>query len=136
MFPSNLHSRVFSTHDDYAALAKQQEAQAEEYLRSIGRNAEVSAAHVKKELANIDVMASNKLFTEFTKYNSFLNACPYWLGTREKVENGVRYIYGTSQSKTSDGYDLIIFQKKREDGTVVEEYKYKIVGSEPQLVDG
>jgi hypothetical protein len=32
-------------------------------------------------------------------------------------------------------FDLITFQKKKEDGTVVEENKYKIVGSEPELVD-
>jgi hypothetical protein len=135
LFPRHLHSRVLSVHDDYPALSKQQEAQAEEYLISIGRNSLVSAAHVDKKLADIDVQASNKLFSEFTKYNSFLNNCPYWLGTREKVENGVRYIYETSQSKTSDGYDLITFQKKKEDGTIIEEHKYKIVGSEPRLVD-
>lgn len=135
LFPEHLHNRVLSAHDDYPALAKEQEAQAEEYLKSIGRNDPVSSAHVDKKLADIDVQASNKLFAEFTKYNSFLNNCPYWLGTREKFENGVRYIYETTQSKTGDGYDLIIFQKKKEDGTIIEEQKYKIVGSEPQLVD-
>lgn len=133
MFPLRLHSRVLSAHEDYATLAKQQEEQAEEYLKSIGRTAEVSAAHVEKKLPDIDVQASNKLFSEFTKYNDFLNNCPYWLGTREKVENGVRYIYETSQSKTDDGCDLITFSKKKEDGTIVEEYNYKIVGSEPRL---
>jgi bla regulator protein BlaR1 len=136
MFPSSLHNRVFSAHDDYAALTRQQETQAEEYLRSIGRTAEVRAAHVKKQMVDINVEAKNKLFAEYTKYDPFLNDCPYWLGTREKVENGIRYIYETSQGKTSDGFDLIFFQKKKEDGTVVEEYKYKIVGSEPQLITG
>ena len=135
MFPTHLHDRVFSAHDDYSALAAQQEAQAKEYLKSIGRTAEVSADHVEKQLADIDVQASNRLFAEFTKDNAFLNDCPYWLGTSEKIEDGVRYIYETSQSKTNDGYDLITFQKKKEDGTIVEEYKYKIVGSEPQLVE-
>ena len=134
MFPINLRIRVFSAHDYYPTLAKQQEEQAKEYLRSIGRTAEVSADHVEKELPNIDVNASNKLFAELTKYNSFLNDCPYWLGTREKVEDGVRYIYETSQGKTSDGFDLITFQKKKE-GTIVEEYKYKIVESEPEVVN-
>ena len=67
--------------------------------------------------------------------NPFLNDCPYWLGTREKVEEGVRYIYETAQSKTSDGYDLMIFQKKEEDGTVLEELKYKIAGNEPELME-
>lgn len=86
-------------------------------------------------MVDINVEASNKLFSEFTKYNSFLNSCPYWIGTREQIENGVRYIYETFQSKTSDGYDLITFKKTREDGTVVQEYNYKIIGTEPQIIE-
>ena len=134
MFPRRLHPRVLAADLDYPALAAQQEAQAEEYLKSIGREAPVSEAYVEKELAVINVEASNKLFAE-PSFDSFLGNCPYWLGTAEKIEGGVRYIYETSQSKTADGYDLITFQKKKEDGPVIEERKYKIVGSEPQLID-
>ncbi|MEC1722976.1 transcriptional regulator [Schinkia azotoformans] len=135
MFPPHLHNKILSAHDDYPDLEKQQEAQAKEYLKVIGRTAKVSAGYVEKQLVDIDVQASNRLFAEFTKDNPVLNDCPYWLGTTEKIENGTRYIYETSQSKTNDNFDLITFQKKNEDGTIVEEYKYKIVGSEPQLVD-
>lgn len=135
LFPENLHERIFEAHEDYKFLAEQQEMQATEYLNSIGRTAEIRAGHVEKELAQINVEASNMLFSYHTKYDAFLNACPYWLGTREKVEDSVRYIYETSQSKTDDGYDLIIFRKMQEDGTIVEEEKYKIVGSEPQLIE-
>jgi len=135
MFPAKLHDQVLTNQKSYADLAGQQEEQAVIYLVSIGRTAKVSAGHVEKKLANINVEASNKLFAKFTKYDSFLNNCPYWIGTKEQIEKGVRYIYETSQSKTNDGYDMIIFNKTREDGTVVQEYKYKIVGGEPQLVD-
>lgn len=134
MFPSKLWDKVLSEGKYYPELVKQQEAQAEEYLKSIGRKAKVSAAYVDKKPVNIGVEASNKLFAELTKYDAFLNSCPYWIGTREIIENGVRYIYETSQSKTSDGYDLISFKKKKEDGTFVKEHKYKIIGSEPQLI--
>lgn len=134
LFPAKLHQRVLSAGKDYQALRDQQEAQARDYLQSIGRAAEVSEGHVPKTLAKINVEASNKLFSELNKYNSFLNDCPYWLGTREQLEDGVRYIYETSQSKTEDGFDLIAFQKKKEDGTIVQEAKYKIVGGEPQLI--
>lgn len=134
LFPAKLHERVLSAGKDYEALRDQQEAQARAYLQSIGRVAQVSEGHVPKTLAKINVEASNKLFSELNKYNSFLNACPYWLGTREQLEDGIRYIYETSKSDTEDGFDLITFQKKKENGTIVQEAKYKIVGGDPQLI--
>ena len=127
MFPEKLHDEVLSADRYYPELTRQQEAQAAEYLKSIGRTAKISAAYVKKKLVNINVEASNKLFAEFSQYNQFLNNCPHWIGTSERIENGVRYVYETSQSKTSDDYDLITFKKTNEDGAIVEEYRYKIV---------
>ncbi|HBC92181.1 MAG TPA: hypothetical protein DCZ10_04550 [Pelotomaculum sp.] len=135
MFPQKLRARVLSSQGDYPDLVRQQEAQASEYLKSIGRTAEVSAAHVDKKLPDINVDASNKLFAEYTKYDSFLNNCPYWIGDRENIENGVRYTYETAQEKAGDGYSLIVFRKTGEDGTIVEERRYKIVGGEPQLME-
>lgn len=136
MFPRRLHRRALSADIDYPALAGQQEVQAREYLKSIGREARVSADYVEKELADINVEASNKLFADMASNDPLLNNCPYWLGTKELIMGGVRYIYETSQSKSGDGYDLITFQKKNEDGTVLEEKRYKIMGNEPQLLDG
>ncbi|MDX9871283.1 MAG: hypothetical protein RBT41_02545 [Clostridia bacterium] len=136
MFPARLHDQVLTVSAERRqSLVQQQVTQAEAYLQSIGREAEVSYAHVDKTLIKMNVDASNKLFSELTKYDQFLNDCPYWQGTREKVEDGVRYIYETSYSKTADGYDLVTFQKKTEDGTVVQEAKYKIVSSDVQLVE-
>jgi bla regulator protein BlaR1 len=133
MFPQRLWDKVLSEQEYYPDLAKQQEEQAKQYLQSIGRNAEVSAAPVERKLTK-NVEASNKLFGEFTKYDAEFNNFPYWIGTKEIVTVGVRYIYETSQSKTSDGYDLITFKKTKDDGTLVIEYQYKIVGNEPQLI--
>jgi len=134
MFPQKLQDRVLSSQGDYDYLVKQQEKQAVEYLKDIGRTAEVSAAYVNKKPVNINVDASNKLFSEFAKYDSFLNCCPDWIGTRERIEDSVRYIYETAQDKTDDGYDLIVFRKTKEDGAIVEERQYKIEGDEPQLM--
>jgi hypothetical protein len=134
MFPISLMAKVADADKYYPDLIKQQEVQAAEYLHRIGRTAKVSSAQVEKKLAKINVEASNKLFAEFAKDNSLLNNCPYWLGTRELIENGTRYIYETSQSKTSDGHDLIVFRKAKVDGTIVQENKFKIVGNQPQLM--
>ena len=133
MFPKKLWNKVLNIKEN-SDISKQQEAQAVEYLKSIGRIARVSSDHVEKKLADINVSASNTLFAEYTKENPELNNFPFWLGTREQIENGVRYIYETSQNKTNDGFDLMIFTKKKEDGTIVKEFRYKIVGSEPQLL--
>ncbi len=135
IFPERLWDKVITGNNKYPELAKQQEEQAAEYLKSINRNAEVKVADVEKKLPEINVDASNKIFAEYTKYDSELNNFPYWIGTRELLQDGVRYIYETSQSKTDEGYDLIIFRKTKKDGSVVLEYRYKIVGSEPELLN-
>jgi bla regulator protein BlaR1 len=135
MFPASLHEKVFNLNKYGPDLAKQQERQAAEYLKSIGRNEKVSEAYVDKTSLRINVEASNKLFSELGKYDHFINSCPSWIGTIEQIEGGLRYIYETMQSKTSDGYDLVIFRKTDSDGNIVKEIKYKIVGSEPQLVE-
>lgn len=136
MFPEKYWPEVLTQDGSkYSELARQQEIQAEIYLQEIGRKAEVSAGHVEKELLKLSsISASNKLFAEFTKDNAFLNSCPYWIGTREEIKDGVRYIYETRQDKTDDGLDLVIFSQKIEGGTVVKEVHYKIVGDDPQLV--
>lgn len=84
-------------------------------------------------MPKIDVSAENELFVYSGKNDSFLSNWPYWLRTKEKLEDGVRVIYETTQSKSDDGYDVITFKKKKADGTVIEERKYKIVESEPVL---
>lgn len=135
MFPEKLYPRVLSNYDD-ARVMKMQEQQAGEYLKSIGRKAKVSIEYVEKPFPAIDGEAWNMLFCEYAKHSSFLSNCPNWLGTREQVENGVRYIYRTSLSNTSDGYDLITFRKTKESGALIEERSYKIVDGNPQLVIG
>jgi len=135
MFPQKLWPQVLTEDKWYPELVKQKENQAAAYLKSIGREAQVRAGYVEKKLIDIDAEACDKLFTELTKNDSYLNSCPCWVGSREAIENGVRYIYETSRSKTGDGYDLIIFQKKKDNGSIVMEAKYKIVGNEPQLID-
>ncbi|WP_160684829.1 hypothetical protein [Clostridium sp. C2-6-12] len=134
MFPERLWNKVLKNDNkDYSKLAESQETQAKEYLIKIGRSAQVNSQYVEKALPDINVSAENKLFAYWGKNDWFLNDCPNWLGTKEKVENGVRLIYETAQSKSNDGYDLITFKETKADGTVVEERIYKIVGSEPIL---
>lgn len=134
LFPAKYYDKVLALNDEYSVLAKQKETQAAQYLKSIGRKAEVRESYVDKQLPSINTEASNNLFAEYMNNDAFLMSCPCWLGTREEIEDEIRYIYETSQSKTEDGYDLITYQKKTEDNTVVEKRDYKIVGNEPKLL--
>jgi hypothetical protein len=134
MFPGELLQKLKAAEQKIPQLLTQQEEQASAYLRSIGRSAEVDANPVEKQLGDINVEAANKLFSELPKYDEFLNSCPYWIGTRETIENGVRYIYEKSQGKTEDGYDLVTYRKTDSSGRLIQERKYKIVGNEPQLM--
>ncbi|MDW7650025.1 MAG: M56 family metallopeptidase [Bacillota bacterium] len=136
MFPRELWDEIFSGNAaSTQQLVRQQETQAAEYLQTQGIQADVKAGYVEKTLPNIDVPAANKLFAEMTKENELLNRYPYWLGTRGTVEDGVRYTYETAQDKTADGYDRIIFSKTTEDGTVVEQWQFKIANSRPELIE-
>ncbi len=135
LFPKKLWDKVLMTDKDQTEryrteIYNQQETQAIRYLQSIGRNAPVSREYVNRESLKINVEASNKIFAGLMKYDLELNSFPFWIGSKELIENGVRYVYKTSQSKTSDGYDLVTFMKTEVDGTLVKQYKYKIVGND------
>ncbi|MCX8047780.1 transcriptional regulator [Anoxybacillus gonensis] len=125
MFPKKYESKVLNAEKYYDELAKQQERQAQEYLKKIGRHAKVSLSYVEKQPLNISVQAMNH-FLRMLSSDPFLNECPDWLGTREVVEQGIRYVYETSQSKTNDGRDVVTLRKMKEDGTVIDMRQYVI----------
>src|SRR3989344_2256189 len=135
MFPARYFKKVIDKNSYNDELHRQMEVQAAEYLKRIGRVARVSVPYVEKKIltdAGIDVQASNTLF-EIISNNAQMNDFPYWLGTVERIEDGTRYIYETSQDKSTDGHDLVIYIKKKENGTVVATYVYKVVGTEVLL---
>ncbi|MCL6616996.1 MAG: transcriptional regulator [Anoxybacillus ayderensis] len=125
MFPKKYDSKVLYAEEYYDELAKQQERQAQEYLKNIGRHAKVSISYVEKQPLNISVQAMNH-FLRMLSSDPFLNECPDWLGTREVIEQGIRYVYETSQSKANDGRDVVTLRKMKEDGTVIDMRQYVI----------
>ncbi|MGJ7035478.1 transcriptional regulator [Anoxybacillus eryuanensis] len=125
MFPKKYDSKVLNAEKYYGELVKQQEKQAKEYLKKIGRDAKVITSYVEKQPLNISVQAMN-YFLQMRSSDPFLNECPDWLGTREVIEQGVRYVYETSQSKANDGRDVVVFRKMKEDGTIIEMRKHVI----------
>lgn len=121
MFPNKLLNKAFNTIEYVDELTKQQENQAKSYLKSINREAKVQGNHVDKKLEEISTNASNELLEKEELYEY-----PYWIGTKESLINGVRYIYEKSHTK-ENGYDIITYTKRTEDKKIIEEHKYKII---------
>ena len=132
MFPSKYVNDARHADKFNDELERQWQNQAKKYLKSISREASLGTSYVEKELPTIDAEASNELL-EIISRDARMNNFPYWLGTIERLEHGTRYVYETSQSKTNDGDDLMIYTKSEANGKVVAEYHYKIVGSKISL---
>lgn len=126
-FPQKLWKEALDSQKYLEELTKQQEEQAKVYLKSINREAKVQGDYVDKELADINVEAGNKLLEDKNLYSY-----PYWIGSREEVIDGQRYVYEKDYIK-KDNEELVIYTKKKE-GKTIEEYKYKIVGENVELI--
>lgn len=106
LFPSEYHSRVMNVRDkDYADLWAQCVAYAKDYLKKIGREAEIrdysEVPHTMLTDVGVSVEVSHNLTenSSFNKYNSDI-------GYYETLEDGVRYVYRTAYEKDKN---LIVF---------------------------
>lgn len=118
MFPKKLWDRALrSTDEDRDECKKQEEVYARAYLTFIKREAEVGK--VDRVLANMNVRCSNELMDYFYDY-------PYWIGTEEKIENGIRYVYEKLWNDKGNGDGIVTFKKyeynskKVADETIIE----------------
>lgn len=109
MFPVKYQSRAFGDNEkDSADMWKQCVAQAEEYLESIGRKAEVKGwsdvPHTIFTDIGMPVEISNRL-EDYLKTYQFYN----YLGYEEVIEDGTRYVYRTSHLTDKD---TLLFSKE------------------------
>jgi len=121
MFPKNLHNRALNPpKEDHENLKNQEMEYAKEYLKRINRQAKISPDYVEKELIDdMDVEVSNTLLEVYHEY-------PYWIGTLEKIEDNIRYVYEKSYNKEES---IVTFKKYKYDtGEIVEKYDIKIEG--------
>lgn len=98
MFPEELWDRCFTRReDDLAELKKQERSYAEAYLKAINRKAVVGDysdfSHTIPSDVGISTEVSNKIDKARKYADGPLSHAPFWFGTVEKVENGVRYLY-------------------------------------------
>ena len=97
MFPLQYHSRIFGDNDsDRKDLTEQERAYAKEYLSKLGRTADIGDygdfEHILLTHLGVSVEVSNR-FEDFYKSHSYY---PYFIGTKEIIEDGVRMVYEMS----------------------------------------
>ncbi len=122
MFPESLQEVCISVNEEISEeLSRQEAAYAEAYLKKINRKAPIGEySDVEHKLlteAGVSVKVSNRL-GDTTKVLEY----PYFIGSLEKIENGVRYVYET---KTDEEAREIIYTKTEYDtGTILEEFRF------------
>ena len=104
MFPQSLYNRVLSiSESDSNNLTSQERTYAKAYLNKIGRSARI-AENAEKEYVDVDAEVSNEVSKRYWEY-------PSWIGTQEKIENNVRYVYETQWKNYGGGDSMIYFTK-------------------------
>lgn len=102
LFPEQYWDRCIGHgDDDMEELTRQERSYASAYLKKLGRTAEIGDEGGNRLLTDegVSVEVSNHL-AELEKDR--LNGYPYWIGTLERLENGVRYVYETSLDKNDE----------------------------------
>ncbi|MEA4972620.1 MAG: hypothetical protein VB119_05515 [Candidatus Metalachnospira sp.] len=106
MFPKDLYNYVLSVSDsDLSSLQAKERKYAKAYLNQIGRSAVIGDyADIKYEFPQISDEASNEIFKRYSDY-------PDWIGTEERIEDGVRYVYETQWKNYGNDDSMIYFTK-------------------------
>ncbi len=119
LFPKKLEHRALNpTQSDSDEVTRQCEAQAGAYLKTIGREAAVVPYHqLNLQLPNLTAEVSNKLTNELGRMEGLYELT---LGTREQLENGVRYVYRTSYLEAQN--ELLFTKERYDTQEVVESY--------------
>ena len=119
LFPKKLEHRALNpTQSDSDEVMRQCEAQAGAYLKTIGREAAVVPYHqLNLQLPNLTTEVSNKLSNALGQLDGLYELT---LGTREQLENGVRYVYRTSYMEAQN--ELLFTKERYDTQEVVESY--------------
>ncbi len=124
MFPEHLWDTCL-TYDEkrYNKLQKQEYAYARQYLKKIGRQADVTE-HIDREGrlmtdAGVSVKVSNKM-SDMEKLNKY----PYWIGSREEIIDGVRYVY--KMDVDQEAGEIIYTKSVYDTGETVEQHRFDL----------
>lgn len=136
MFPKKYVNMVNSDEGKYYEQCRaQEEVYALRYLAQINRrDAEVGVDTEEYDkyypLPDMAVEASNTLLNRYYDY-------PYWIGTQERVEDGIRYVYEKKWENHGGGDGIVSYIKSRYDnGQICERTVLEIKNGEIQYLEG
>ena len=112
-------------------IEKQLLENAQDYLHVIGRKAEIKDYIDTTELLSYryddSAMNENDLDKLYDLLQDFeWKDYPDWIGTREVVKNGKRYVYNAEQEKKGENKYLLTYTKTDKNGNVLEQYKVNV----------
>lgn len=144
MFPEEYHDKVLSAQDYYSELIEQEHEQAREYLKVIGREAEIGDyIDLNAVLPDMNTEASNYLLSIKSgkdlkvglpedMYGFPLWKFPMYQGTHEYIQDGKRYIYETNWEGDKSG-GAMHYTVYNEDGDIVVAYNFMVDGEKVLL---
>lgn len=134
-YPAGLQSKAIHADLYYEKLVQQQETQAQAYLDRIGRQAEIGDyGDFDFPLATdqgMSVAVSNALLglEELSPY-------PYYIGTEERVEDGIRWVYETAWEHDGDGNGTATYTKYcYDDGEIADQISFLVHGETYEKLD-
>ena len=138
LFPEEYQDKALSAQDYYDELIEQEHTQAGEYLKSIGRDAEIGDyIDLNAVLPDMDTEASNYFMSikgteDFGLANAYMEKFPIWRfpiyqGTHEYIQDGKRYIYETNWEGDKSG-GAMHYTVYDENGKITVGYSFMVNG--------
>ncbi len=129
MFPASLAEKAIEAQGDDEitdALHNQCDACAAAYLQAIGRKAKIGSYNEEDYKLLSDFSVSDDVCNKLSKLRPEYG---FLLGSFEKIEDGVRYVYSVKWDGDSNGKGTVTYAKTNyETGKVSKKYVYKVEG--------
>lgn len=135
-FPADLQDQALQSDRYSDRLTEQKTAQAQAYLDRIGRTAEIgSYGDFDFPLATdqgMSVPVSNALLAR-----DELSPYPIYLGTEERVEDGIRWVYETAWEHDENGNGTATYTKYcYDDGEIADQISFLVQGDTYEKIGG
>ena len=132
MYPNKYHSRVLGewSEKDRVSMIKQCESQARAYLYSIGRHEEIRSWSDIEHPMLFSVGISVEVDEKINDAMRYIDHYQLYFGYKERVEDGVRYIYRAAYDKENNA--VVYTKEDYESGETL--YRYAFDGATGEML--